>query len=100
MFHRPAIIWGVDVVEGRATPWLDEDGTAPLAPASEGRFRWLHLSLADAVTLDWIARSPALPDGLKELLLSTERHQRAVVDADYIGCVLHDVEREFDRIDA
>lgn len=99
MFTHPAIIWGIDFVDGRARPWAEDNWVLAPADAAD-TFRWLHLSLADAMTLDWIERSPALPSGLKELLLSTERHQRAVVDRDYIGCVLHDVEREFDRIDA
>ena len=34
------------------------------------------------------------------MLLSSETHQRASVDGGWIGCVLHDVERDFDRLDS
>lgn len=40
-----------------------------------------------------------LPPAVRELLLSVDAHQRALVDADTVGCVLHDFERDFDVAD-
>lgn len=58
-------------------------------------FRWLHLALAHQGTIAWINRSP-LPDTVKELLLSPDSHQRALIDGDVVGCVIHDFERDFE----
>ena len=40
-----------------------------------------------------------MPADVRELLLSAETHQRALVEGDTVGCVLHDFERDFDRDD-
>ena len=95
---KPAVIWGLDFTDGRPTPC---DGEEPLgcAPAS-GEFRWLHFNLADQWTREWILENSKLPTAMKDLLLAPERHQRAVVEEGYVGCVVHDVERDFDRLDA
>src|ERR1700754_1342627 len=97
MLTKPAIIWALDFEAGRATPCPDEDalGCAP----GPGDFRWLHLNLADQWTRRWIEGADALPAPLREMLLSSEQHQRAVVDQGYVGCVLHDIERDFDQLD-
>ena len=73
--------------EARATEECDGGG---------GGFRWLHLSLAHQGTTSWIERAPDLPAGVKELLLSADNHQRALVDDGVVGCVLHDFERDFE----
>ncbi|MBO0749895.1 MAG: magnesium transporter CorA, partial [Porphyrobacter sp.] len=94
---QPAIIWALDFEDGRPLACA-EDGPIPCAP-ERGSFRWLHLNLSDHWTRDWIERADAVPRPLKAMLLSTERHQRAVVENGWIGCVLHDMERDFDRED-
>jgi Mg2+ and Co2+ transporter CorA len=95
---KPAIIWALDFDEGlaRACP---EDGPIECAPG-RGDFRWLHLSLADQWTRDWIEKADDVPRPLRAMLLDPERHQRALVEEGWIGCVLHDMERDFDRLDA
>lgn len=65
----------------------------------EGVFRWLHLSLADHGTRIWIEESAGLPPAARELLLSQDSHQRALVDGDVVCCILHDLERDFDVLD-
>lgn len=62
----------------------------------DGAFRWLHLSLADHGTRVWIEETGVLPAGARELLLSQDNHQRALVDGDAVCCILHDLERDFD----
>lgn len=98
MLTKPSIIWALDFASGRAAPCRNEDELS-CAPG-DGDFRWLHLNLADQWTRNWIQASDALPRPLREMLLSSERHQRALVEGGYVGCVLHDVERDFDRLDA
>lgn len=44
-------------------------------------------------------RSEALPAAAKEILLSTDRHQRAVIEDGVVSCVLHDFERDFEQAD-
>ena len=59
-------------------------------------FRWLHLNLADHGTQQWIAGNGALTAQVREMLLAPDTHPRALVEADCVGCVLHDFERDFD----
>lgn len=85
------MIWALEF--GRGAPHAIEncdDGTG---------FRWLHLNLAHQGTIGWIARSAELPSAVKELLLGTDNHQRALVDQGVVGCVLHDFERDFETSD-
>ena len=93
MTTRPGLIWGLDLSGGDARPIADctDDGSA--------EFRWLHLSLADQGTIGWISHAEDLPATVKELLLSPDSHQRALVDSGVVGCVLHDFERDFDVSD-
>jgi zinc transporter len=86
----PGLIWGFDLGEVVATP-IEECGGW-----QDGHLRWLHFSLANQGTRQWIADQSDLPETVRELLLSPETHQRALVDGDAIGCVFHDFERDFD----
>jgi len=86
----PGLIWGVD---------LDADGEHVVeqcdSPAT-GAFRWLHMNLADHGTRTWIEQASIFPAAVRELLLAPDTHQRALVDGEAVGCVLHDFERDFD----
>lgn len=93
----PSVIWMMDFEHGAAMPCPDG---AIGCVAERGDFRWLHLSLADQPTRNWIRNDSGLPDDVRALLLSAEEHQRALVTDDILACVLHDVERDFDRLDA
>ncbi|MBO9574467.1 MAG: magnesium transporter CorA [Sphingobium sp.] len=92
----PSVIWAIDFEEGQ--PHFCAEGTIGCDPG-RGEFRWLHLSLADEVTRRWIAGAGALPEDMRDLLLGPEQHQRAQVSGPWLGCVLHDVERDFDGLD-
>ncbi|WP_088185408.1 CorA family divalent cation transporter [Sphingobium sp. Z007] len=89
----PGLIWGLDFTAQGSSPVELCDSP----PA--GSFRWLHLNLADHGTRLWIEKRDALPIAVRELLLSVDTHQRALVDRDTVGCVLHDFERDFDVAD-
>lgn len=89
----PGLIWGMAFAAGAAAELDDCEG----APA-EG-FRWLHLNLADHRTRQWIERSPELSPEVRELLLAPDTHQRSVVVRDSIGCVIHDFERDFEKME-
>jgi len=93
----PSVIWMMDFEGGAPTPC--PDGPLDCAPA-HGTFRWLHLSLADQPTRNWLRTDADLPDDVRSLLLGSEAHQRALVTNGVLACVLHDVERDFDRLDA
>lgn len=76
------------------------DGARELAGCEDGEtegFRWLHLSLADFRTRRWIEQSSELPPEVRDLLLSSDSHQRSVAQAECVGCVIHDFERDFER---
>ncbi len=87
------MIWGVDFTAEASQPVLSCDSP------TEGEFRWLHLNLADHGTRRWIEDMDALPVAVRELLLASDTHQRALVDGTMVGCVLHDFERDFDIAD-
>ncbi|WP_416463131.1 CorA family divalent cation transporter [Sphingomonas sp. VDB2] len=90
----PGLIWGLD--------FSGDGGVSPVARCDSdqgGRFRWLHLNLADHGTRRWIFHSEAFSPQIGDLLLSPETHQQAVVEGDSVGCVLHDFERDFDVAD-
>jgi zinc transporter len=89
---RPGLIWGLDFTPSGSLAVETCDAPQP------GALRWLHLNLADHGTRSWIENAP-LPADVRELLLSPDTHQRALVDGDTVGCVLHDFERDFDVAD-
>lgn len=70
----PGLIWGTDVSPAGAL------AVADCAIAPEGGFRWLHLNLAHQRTRSWIEQFTLLPPAARELLLSADTHQRALVD--------------------
>ncbi len=86
----PGLIWGIDFAPGERH--TVEHCDSPHA----GAVRWLHLNLADHGTRLWIENSDELPRSAREVLLSKETHQHALVDTDMVACVLHDLERDFD----
>ena len=91
----PGLIWGLDFAgSGKAPVPVRQCDSTPA-----GEFRWLHLNLADHGTRLWIETRSGLPAELRELLLSSDNHQRAVVEDGCVGCVLHDFERDFDIAD-
>ncbi|MCW1430574.1 CorA family divalent cation transporter [Novosphingobium sp. JCM 18896] len=91
----PALIWGMAfTAEGARELAGCDDGDAG---GSGTGFRWLHLSLADLRTRRWLEQSAAIPPEVRELLLSSDQHQRSVAQNDCVGCVIHDFERDFER---
>jgi zinc transporter len=80
----PGLIWGFDVVAGQAGPIGEGDPPA-------GGLRWLHVALADRRAQQWIEAFSALPSLVREVLLSSDDHPRALVDdSGIIACVLLD----------
>jgi len=57
------------------------------------------MNLADHGTRTWIEQASIFPAAVRELLLAPDTHQRALVDGEAVGCVLHDFERDFDVTD-
>jgi len=90
---RPGLVWGFDFDDG-AGRRIDEIDLIREPSPADG-FRWLHFNLADQRTQRWIAATPALPLSVRDLLLSADTHQRAVVEDGVLGLVLQDIERDF-----
>jgi Mg2+ and Co2+ transporter CorA len=91
---RPGLIWGVDFRDGRAAPVDEIDLLRGTAPGDA--FRWLHFNLADQRTCRWLAVTDLVPPFVREVLLSTDVHQRALAEHHGVACVLQDLERDFD----
>lgn len=89
---RPGLIWGCVQAAGE-TRLVEECDDEP-----DASFRWLHLNLADQRSQRWIERSCKLPHAIRELMLSHDAHPRAVVQDGVAGLVIHDFERDFDRM--
>ncbi|KRB82273.1 magnesium transporter CorA [Sphingomonas sp. Root710] len=90
---EPGLIWGFDLGGGAARP------TDRCDTGADG-FRWLHLSLAHQGTTGWLDRLDGLPEDIRDMLLSSDSHQLALVDGGVVGCVVHDFERDFEQTDA
>lgn len=86
----PGLIWGIDFAPGERREV--ENCDSPHA----GFLRWLHLNLADHGTRVWIETTPELSAAARDILLSQDKHQHALVDSETVACVLHDFERDFD----
>nr|WP_272942498.1 CorA family divalent cation transporter [Novosphingobium sp. Rr 2-17] len=56
----------------------------------------MHLNLAAHGTRAWVEQAWFLPLAARELLLSSDTHQRTLVDDGAVCCILHDFERDFD----
>lgn len=93
---RPGLVWGYDIADGIARSVEPNPAELPLAPPAAG-FRWLHVNLADQRTRRWL-EAAALPAATRELLLSPDRHQRALIEDGFVACIVHDFEREFDSM--
>ncbi len=89
---RPGLIWGYDFTADGAVEVDHCDGAPP------GALRWLHLGLSDNGTRHWIDQAP-LPPAIRELLLSRDTYQSALIDSGVVGCVLQDFEQAFDKED-
>lgn len=92
----PSVIWTIDF--DRGCPCICPPATLG-CQAETGDFRWLHLDLVDQLTRSWIDKAEQIPGAMRALLLGSEQHQRFQVADGWLGCVLHDVERDFDRLD-
>lgn len=89
----PGLIWGLAFTAGKVVEVQE------CRAAADADYTWLHLNLAHRGTQIWIDELKALPAPIREMLLSADTHQRAVVSDGAIGCVLHDFERDFDVAD-
>ncbi|WP_265311682.1 MULTISPECIES: CorA family divalent cation transporter [Sphingomonas] len=90
---RPGLIWGYDF-----TPHGPVEVARCDAPHTGG-LRWLHLSLSDNGTRHWIEQAP-LPPAIRDMLLSRDTYQSAVIEGGVVGCVLQDFEQDFDKEDS
>ncbi|WP_380872201.1 transporter [Sphingomonas sp. DBB INV C78] len=90
---QPGLIWACGMVDGHAE--LMEDN----APPADCAFRWIHLNLSDQRSLSWVERSVALPPAIHQAFIAPEDGQRGMAAAGHIALVLHDFERDFDRLD-
>lgn len=62
-------------------------------------FRWLHLDLWDRRNMRWIEQAANIPPLVRDLFLGQEMQPRGITENGWIGLVLPDFEREFDRAD-
>jgi Mg2+ and Co2+ transporter CorA len=93
--HSPGLIWGFDFIEGRRHP-IKEDALLAGTPQPDDGIRWLHFNLADQRTQRWLRLSGVLPSGLCGMFDGHDTAQLVMLDGDWIGFVLHDLELEFD----
>ena len=90
---QPGLIWACEHSDGVLR--LIEDAE----PRADAGFRWLHLNLADQRSHRWVERAGLLPAAARALFLGHELAQRPVIADGAIALVVHDFEREFDRLD-
>jgi Mg2+ and Co2+ transporter CorA len=68
-------------------------------PPAESGFRWLHVDLWDQRIQRWIAGAADVPPLVRDLFLSQDGQPRGIAEQGWIGLVVPDFEREFDRAD-
>jgi Mg2+ and Co2+ transporter CorA len=91
---RPGIVFAFHFdAEGRGSelphnqaPQLDQAGVA---------FWWVHVNLADKRGCDWITSVPGLPEDAREMLLSSDTHDRIDIVGDVLAGVFVDIRLEF-----
>ena len=93
---RSGLIWGYEMSRDKTLPLDRNLLDLPLAAAGDATLRWLHVNLADQWTRRWFSEAGSLSPAVRELLLSADRSQRALVEAGTVACIIHDFEREFD----
>src|SRR4051794_20319256 len=92
----PGLVWAFRIhADGRAEPLPIE---APVALSHDGGRLWLHLNLADARALQWLATAE-LPMALpaRTLLLSKDTFQQLHTADDCVYGVLSDLLRDIDQ---
>lgn len=89
----PGLLWAFRIdTEGRPHP-LAINQAAPL----EGpELIWLHLNLADARALQWLATELAIPASARTLLLSKDTYQQLHIAEDCVYGVIADLLRDID----
>jgi magnesium transporter/zinc transporter len=91
---RPGIVFAFSFdEEGRPTdlpinvmPALDAPGVA---------FWWVHVNIVDKRGRDWILSLPHLPDEAKDVLVSSEAHDRIDIEGDALSGVFVDLRLDF-----
>jgi len=91
---RPGIVFAFQFdAEGRGSalphnqaPRLDQEGVS---------FWWVHVNLADKRGCDWITSIPAVPEDARDLLLSSDAHDRIDIVGDVLAGVFVDIRLEF-----
>ena len=87
------LLWGFHFRDGKAAPIIDLNFPEELK--STDGFRWLHFNAIDHGTERSI-QAAELPNAVRDLLLSHDDHQCALVEGDYAAGVMHDFERRFE----
>lgn len=78
----------------------DEDAAVGESfPSDECGFRWLHLDLWDRRNLRWIESATSMPPLVRDLFVGQDVHPRGIAERGWVGLILPDFEREFDRAD-
>jgi zinc transporter len=75
---------------------MADDEPIDLAQPGEG-FRWLHVNLVDQRACQWIATHPVLPPAAREMMTTSDHHQRVVVADGLLAAVFYDFGRRLDR---
>lgn len=95
---RPSLIWGFDFIgEERAEVEAGGEGLSGIGLTGPEGFRWLHLNITDQSSCRWIEGLEALPDAVRELILSPDTHPRALVTDGFVAGVVHDFEVDFGK---
>lgn len=87
---QPGLIWACSR-HGNTSRIAEDFDAVP----SHG-FRWLHLNLSDQRSHRWIQAERALPEDIRDLLISQDGHPRMLIQRGVVGLMLEDFERDFD----
>jgi zinc transporter len=92
----PGLVWAYRFDEEGRGHRMADDEPIDLAQPGEG-FRWLHVNLVDQRACQWIATHPVLPPAAREMMTTSDHHQRVVVADGLLAAVFYDFGRRLDR---
>ncbi len=95
----PGLVWAYRFDEEGRGHRLSDNEPIDLTHPGEG-FRWLHLDLIDQRACQWLVKHPALPPAAREMMTTSDHHQRVVVTHGLLAAVFYDFGRTLDRSSA
>lgn len=68
-------------------------------PPADSSFGWIHLDLWDRRNLRWVGQAAGVPPLVRDLFMAEDVQPSGIAEKGWIGLIVPDFEREFERAD-